>query len=184
LVELAKQRQIIVFTHDIAFFIRLKIFAETGGVNHEYTTIRKAGGTPGIISPELPWIVQPIKKRIGTLKDRLVRLKKVEKEAGEDEYFFAAKGWYILLREAWERAIEERLFKGVVERFSIGVQTLRLKSVVVTTDLIVEIEHGMTESSNWLHDAAAGLNPKPPDTNKAETDLKDLEEFAKKCVAA
>jgi len=31
------------------------------------------------------------------------------------------------LREAWERAVEERLFKGVVERFSIGVQTLKLK---------------------------------------------------------
>lgn len=184
LVELARERQIIVFTHDIAFFIRLKIFAETGDVNHDYTTIRNAGGTPGIISPDLPWIVQPIKKRIGTLKDRLVKLKKVEKEASEDEYFFAAKGWYILLREAWERAVEERLFKGVVERFSIGIQTLRLKQVVVTTDLLADIEHGMTESSNWLHDAAAGLNPKPPDTNKAESDLKDLEEFAKKCVAA
>jgi ABC-type dipeptide/oligopeptide/nickel transport system ATPase subunit len=184
LVELARDRQIIVFTHDIAFFIRLKIFAETIGVNHDFTTIRTAGGTPGIISPDLPWIVQPIKKRIGTLKDRLVGLKKVEKEANEDEYFFAAKGWYILLREAWERAVEERLFKGVVERFSIGVQTLRLKQVVVTTELIAEIEHGMTESSNWLHDAAVGLNPKPPDTNKAESDLNDLEEFAKKCVAA
>src|SRR5690606_1743322 len=158
--ELAKERQIIVFTHDIAFFIRLKLFAEKDGVAHDYTTIRKAGGTPGLISPDLPWIVQPIKQRIGTLKDRLVRLKKVEQEASEDEYFVAAKGWYILLREAWERAVEERLFKGVVQRFSIGVQTLRLKSVEVTDELIAEIENGMTESSNWLHDAAAGLNPK------------------------
>ncbi len=183
LVELSTQTQIIVFTHDIAFFIRLKIIAETKDVNHQHTTIRKAGGTPGIISPDLPWIVQPVKNRIGTLKDRLVRLKKVEKEASEDEYFFAAKGWYILLREAWERTVEERLFKGVVERFSLGVQTLRLKKVVITDDLIAEIEHGMTESSNWLHDAAAGLNPTLPDTTKAEADLNDLEEFAKKCVA-
>lgn len=183
-VELAKQRQIIVFTHDIAFFIRLKLFAEKENVAHDYTTIRKAGGTPGLISPDLPWIVQPIKQRIGTLKDRLVRLKKVEQEATEDEYFFAVKGWYTLLREAWERAVEERLFKGVVQRFSIGVQTLRLRNVVVTSDLIAEIEHGMTESSNWLHDAAAGLNPKPPDTIKAETDLNYLVEFAKKCAAA
>ncbi|WP_268223536.1 AAA family ATPase [Sinomicrobium oceani] len=184
LAELAKERQIVVFTHDIAFFIRLKIFAETRGVNHDCTTIRKAGDISGIISPDLPWIVQPVKQRIGTLKDRLVRLKKIEKEASEDEYFFAAKGWYILLREAWERSVEERLFKGVIERFSIGVQTLRLKKIVITNDLISQIEHGMTESSNWLHDAAAGLNPKPPDTNKAETDLKSLEEFAKKCVVA
>jgi len=183
IVELSTQTQTIVFTHDIGFFIRLKIIAETTGVNHQYTTIRKAGDTPGIINPDLPWIVQPVKKRIGTLKDRLVRLKKVEQEASEDEYYFAAKTWYILLREAWERAVEERLFKGVIERFSLGVQTLRLKKVVITDGLITEIEHGMTESSNWLHDAGAGLNPTPPDTTKAETDLKDLEEFAKKCVA-
>jgi hypothetical protein len=42
----------------------------------------------------------------------------------------------------------------------------------------------MTESSNWLHDAAAGLNPTPPDSNKAEADLKFLDDFAKKCVSA
>ncbi|MCD4737052.1 MAG: AAA family ATPase [Bacteroidales bacterium] len=184
IVELSTQRQTIVFTHDVAFFIRLKIIAEKTGVNHQYTTIRKAGDTPGIINPDLPWIVQPVKKRIGTLKDRLVRLKKVEKEDSEDEYYLAVKTWYILLREAWERAVEERLFKGVIERFSLGVQTLRLKKVDITDGLITEVEHGMTESSNWLHDAGAGLNPTPPDTIKAEADLKDLEGFAKKCVAA
>lgn len=184
LVELAKEKQIVVLTHDIAFFIRMKILAETIGVEHEYTTIRKSGDIPGIIKPDLPWIAQPVKKRIGTLKDRLVRLKKVEKEGNEDEYLFAAKSWYGLLREAWERGVEERLFKGVVERFSIGIQTMRLKKIVVTPELIAEIEHGMTESSNWLHDAAAGLNPEPPNTEKAETDLKYFEEFAKKCVAA
>lgn len=184
LVELAKYKQIVILTHDIAFFIRMKILAETTDLNYQYTTIRKAGDISGVINPDLPWIAQPVKRRIGTLKDRLVRLKKIEKEGDEDEYLFAAKSWYGLLREAWERGVEERLFKGVVERFSIGVQTLRLKKIVVTPELIAEIEHGMTESSNWLHDAAAGLNPQPPDTNKAEADLNDFEEFAKKCVAA
>lgn len=184
LVELSKDKQVVILTHDISFFIRMKILAESTGVDYHYTTIRKTGDISGVINPDLPWIAQPVKKRIGTLKDRLVRLKKVEKEGDEDEYLFAAKSWYGLLREAWERAVEERLFKGVVERFSIGVQTLRLKKIVVSPELVAEIEHGMTESSNWLHDAAAGLNPEPPDTNKAEADLNDLEMFAKKCAAA
>lgn len=60
----------------------------------------------------------------------------------------------------------------------------RLKKVVITDDLIAEIEKGMTENSNWLHDAAAGLNPTPPDTTKAESDLKFFEDFCIKCVAA
>ena len=184
LVELSKQKQIIVFTHDIAFFIRLKLIAENTGVNHEYTTIRKAGGTPGIISPDLPWIIQPVGKRVKFLRNRLVQLRKVEKESSEDEYLFFAKSWYGLLRETWERTVEERLFKGVLERFSLGIQTQKLKKVVVTEEFLKYIETGMTESSNWLHDAAAGLNPTPPDSNKAEADLNFLDEFAKKCVSA
>ncbi len=184
LVELSSHKQVIVFTHDIAFFIRLKIFAEALTISHTITTIRNAGGTPGIISPSLPWIAQNVKARIGTLKGHLVRLKKIEREGSADDYFFAAKGWYILLREAWERAVEERLFKGVVERFLLGVQTQKLKKVIVTNELITEIEKGMTESSNWLHDAAAGLNPTPPDTTKAESDLQFFDDFATKCVSA
>lgn len=184
LVGLASQKQVIVFTHDIAFFIRLKISAEITNTPLSFTTIRNTGGTPGVINPQMPWIVQPVKARIGTLKDMLVRLKKIEKEKSEDEYLFAAKSWYSLLREAWERAVEERLLKGVVERFSFGIQTQKLRKVIVTDELINEIETGMTESSKWVHDAASGLNPTPPDTKKAESDLKFFEDFATKCVAA
>jgi len=72
----------------------------------------------------------------------------------------------------------------VVERFSLGIQTQKLKNLVVTDDLISEINKGMTESSSWLHDSAAGLNPTVPDTNKAENDLNELDLFAKKCVPA
>lgn len=184
LVNLAVQKQVIVFTHDIAFFIRLKIAAETSATPYSFTTIRNIGGNPGIISPDLPWIAQPVKQRIGTLRDRLVRLKKIEQSGNEDEYLFAAKSWYGLLREGWERAVEERLFKGVVERFSLGVQTQKLKKVTITDAFLDDIENGMTESSSWIHDAAAGLNPTPPDTVKAELDLDKLNDFSNKCVPA
>jgi hypothetical protein len=184
LVELASQKQIVVFTHDISFFIRLKIFAETKGIQYGFTTLRNAGGNPGVISPDLPWIAQPVKQRIGTLRDRLVRLKKIEQSGNEDEYLFTVKAWYELLREGWERAVEERLFKGVVERFMLGVQTQKLKKVTISDELLDDIEKGMTESSSWVHDAAAGLNPTPPDTTKADADLNNLNDFATKCEPA
>ncbi len=184
LVELALQKQVIVFTHDIAFFIRLKIEAETTTTPYSFTTIRNIGGNPGIISPDLPWTAQPVKQRIGTLRDRLVRLKKIEQLGNDDEYLFAAKSWYGLLREGWERAVEERLFKGVVERFLLGVQTQKLKKLKITDYLLDEIEKGMTESSSWIHDAAAGLNPTPPDTTRAEADLDKLNDFSNKCLPA
>lgn len=183
LIELSKEKQVIIFTHDIAFFIRLKINAEAQKIESKINTMRNTGKLPGVISEDLPWIAQPIKGRIGVLKDRMVKLKKVEGAGDPDEYLFALKSWYGLLREAWERAVEERLFKGVVERFNLGIQTMRLKNVVITKDLLDEIEKGMTDSSSWIHDSAAGLNPAIPDTNKAEADLKLFESFAAKCVA-
>lgn len=185
LVDLASQKQVIIFTHDIAFFIRLRIFAESKNIPHGFITIRNAGGkTPGVINQDLPWIAQPVKQRIGTLKDRLVRLKKIEQSGNEDEYLFEAKSWYELLREAWERAVEERLFKGVIERFLLGVQTQKLKKVNITDELLSDIEKGMTESSSWIHDSGAGLNPAPPNTAKAESNLRSLSEFAAKCLPA
>ena len=145
LVELALQKHVFLFNQDIAFFIRMKIAADTTATPYSITTIRNMGGNPGIISPDLPWTAQPVKQRIGTLRDRLVRLKKIEQSGNEDEYLFAAKSWYGLLREGWERAVEERLFKGVVERFSLGVQTQKLKKVVITDEFLEDIEIGMTE---------------------------------------
>ena len=185
LVDISAQKQVIVFTHDLSFLIRLKVDAENNSsVDLALTSIRRSSQTSGIIFPEIPWIAQNIKSRIGTLKDKLVRVKKTEKERPEDEYIDAAKSWYLLLREAWERAIEERLFKGVVERFGFGIQSQRLKKVEITSELLDAVEEGMTESSKWVHDAAAGLNPATPDSNKLEKDLKFFEAFAEKCKAA
>ena len=105
----------------------------------------------------------------------------MEKEGDEDQYNMQVKGWYGFLREAWERSIEERLFKGAIERFSGEVHTRPLEQIEVTPELIKMIDEGMTQSSNWVHDQAMGLNPPIPDSAKAESDLNYLEEFAQKC---
>jgi hypothetical protein len=41
----------------------------------------------------------------------------------------------------------------------------------------------MTESSKWVHDAAAGLNPTIPNTAKVAQDLSLIDKFAEKCKA-
>lgn len=181
---LAKDRQVIVFTHDISFFIRLQLTAEAVGANCVVTTMRSWNGLHGIINPDLPWVAQKITDRIKFLRNDLNRLKAAEKSGDVDNYLVAVKSWYGLLREGWERGVEERLFKGVIERFGYGIQTQKLKKVVITAELLKEIEIGMTNCSNWVHDAAAGRNPEPPTIAQAEADLNALDEFAKKCQAA
>lgn len=184
LVEEASKRQVIIFTHDIAFLHRLMAHAEkNNNPTYKVTTLRRFGGKIGIIEPDLPWVAQPTKKRIGYLKDKLVALQKIEKNGVQDEYNNAAKSWYGFLREGWERAVEERLFKGVVERFNPSVQTQRLKTLSIEPQHLLDIETGMTDSSRWVHDAAAGLNPTMPDTAQAAQDLSKIERFAADCPA-
>lgn len=183
LVELAKFRQVIVFTHDIAFFLRLLAIAEGQQVPVEQNYIRKMGDSPGLVQSDSPWIAKPVKARIGMLKERLVELKKIEMAGDPDEYLLAAKQWYVLLRETWERAVEERLLKGVVERFAPGIQTQKLKKLEITEEMLSDIEKGMANCSQWVHDAAAGLNPTPPDTVQAQKDLDDIDALIAKCKA-
>jgi energy-coupling factor transporter ATP-binding protein EcfA2 len=182
LVDLSALKQVIIFTHDISFFSKLTSYADKNAdLVVTKTTIRKSGDVVGIIKPDLPWVAQKVRDRIGFLRNTLVSIKKVEKEGDVELYNMQIKGWYGMLREAWERSVEERLFKGAIERFSGEIHTKPLAKVVVTPDLITMIDTGMSEASNWVHDQAMGLNPPIPDSNKAETDLKYFESFAEIC---
>lgn len=181
LVKLAETKQVIIFTHDISFFSKLTHFSKVFNISLTQTTIRKIGDTIGVVSPDLPWITQKISDRVKYLRNALVRLTKLEKEGKEEEYSMMIKGWYGLLREAWERCVEERLFKGVIERFSGEIHTKPLEQVEITNELVAMINEGMTQASNWVHDQAMGLNPPIPDVKKAEKDFELLVEFSEKC---
>jgi hypothetical protein len=170
LVKEAKERQVIVLTHDIVFLLDLQFYADSESVDHVSVSMRRNGDKVGLIKPELPWIALDVKKKVGYLKNELPVLKKAE-SGDQDDYRNKVKLWYMLLREAWERAVEERLFKGVVQRFNKSIQTQRLDAVDINPALI----------SKWLHDMAAGMNPAVPKNAKLETELKSLEDFITKC---
>ena len=47
----------------------------------------------------------------------------------------------------------------------------------ITTQILEDIEAGMTEASKWVHDSVSGLKLQIPDTQKAETDLTFFNQF-------
>lgn len=182
LAQEAKERQVIVLTHDIVFLLDLQSYAEREKVNCLSTSMRKNGEKVGVIKPELPWIAQNVRDRVGYLKNELQTLSKNE-SGDQDIYRNQVKNWYELLREAWERVVEERLFKGVVQRFDSRVQTQKLGKVTITPELINEITDNMSDSSKWLHDLAAGVNPAIPKNDKMKEHIEILDNFIKKCKA-
>ncbi|MCX6312083.1 MAG: AAA family ATPase [Bacteroidetes bacterium] len=180
LINEAKIRQVIIFTHDITFLLALQTLAEEHKTNKLITTIRKIGETPGEIRNDIPWVASNVKQKIGKLTDMLVVLKKIEKNGDDEEYGLEAKSWSGLLREAWERSVEQFLFNDAIQRFSPSIQTQRLKQAKYTPELFAEVERGMTECSKWVHDQAMALNSPPPNTTKLEQYLVEFKTFADK----
>jgi len=85
-----------------------------------------------------------------------------------------------LLREAWERALEEVLLAGVVERFRPGVQTQHIGTI---TDITLQdcgaLEAAMTKCSKWLpgHDQAPAARAPVPDPAELNADIGALENW-------
>jgi energy-coupling factor transporter ATP-binding protein EcfA2 len=183
LVDLSQQKQVIVFTHDIAFFQYLQSFSKQRGVTNTITTIRKTKNGVGIIHPDLPWITQSIGDRIKFLRNDLVRLKKMEDCGNEDEFIYGIKAWYGLLREGWERGVEERVFNKVIERFRASIETQRLDKISINEDVLNMVRNGMG-ASEWVHDSSPILNPQIPDYKRASEDLEKFSYFATICKAS
>ena len=83
-----------------------------------------------------------------------------------------------MLRETWERAVEEVLLGGVVSRFQPDVHTQELRHLHdITEEDIRLVNDGMTKASRFLegHDTpAAGAEP-VPDPDEVEQDIEGLE---------
>lgn len=168
LVDESKRRQVIVLTHDVALLYELETYAERMSVECNSQALRKVGGRPGITDPDLPWAATGVKGRRGVLNARLQNLEKLYR-VGDPQYDDQARLTAELLRETWERSIEERVLNGALTRFEPAVQTRRLTNSAVQPDIVRRIEDGMTETSQWVHDT-------PRDGHAAVPTPKDLTE--------
>lgn len=180
LIEEAQIRQVVIFTHEITFFMELKTEAERNGVMFEQETIRKICDQPGDISTLIPWQGMNVKDRTGKLKNDLQKIVSVFNSGDMDTYYYKAKEWCELLRESWERAVEEILFNDAIQRYNPCVQTQRLRKAPFTHDLYTELEHGMTECSAWCHDQARAINANIPSVDDLKSYIECFEKYCKK----
>jgi energy-coupling factor transporter ATP-binding protein EcfA2 len=182
LVEESKRRQVIVFTHDVVFLLALKQFAEQTDVQPLDQHVRRQVNGAGVCREELPWLAMRVKDKIGFLKNAWQAVDKKHRNGEQDAYEREAKELYGLLREAWERAVEEVLLGGIVERFRPSVETQRLAPLSDITDEDCKaVKEGMTKSSAWLtgHDHAAAARAPVPAPDELKKDIEALETWVK-----
>lgn len=180
LVQEAKTRQVIVFTHDVVFLLLLKQFADELAVEQFDQHVRFLSKGAGVCSEELPWVALPIKKKISYLNNGWQSADKLSRDGHQDAYEKDAKYLYGLLREAWERALEEVLLGGVVERYRPSIQTLQVAQIAdITPEDCKTVETAMTKCSKWLpgHDQAAAARAPVPGPAELKADIKALDDW-------
>ena len=178
LAEEASRRQVIVFTHDIAFLLELERKAAELQTYFHSETVQRSGQTPGCCIGGLPWHAMPLKERLEYLTKDLDTFKSLY-STDQNTYNKRASDLYDLLRQAWEAAVEEVLLNKTILRHGATVQTLRLKSVTVTDDDYTAIYWAIDKCSNWVHDRSKALDVNRPSPNSIREDIQSLREFKK-----
>jgi energy-coupling factor transporter ATP-binding protein EcfA2 len=180
LVQESKSRQVIVFTHDVVFLLLLRQFAEELDVEPLDQHVRHLSKGAGVCADELPWVALPVKKKLGYLKKGWQDADKLARDGHQDAYEKEATYLYGLLREAWERALEEVLLGGVVERYRPSIQTQQIPQIAdITAEDCKAVETAMTKCSAWLpgHDKAAANRSPVPGSAELKTDIEGLDNW-------
>lgn len=189
--EAARGRQVIIFTHNLLFY--QEVLRACADRNPQVPAlpclIQQSEGGFGLVSiDDQPWIAKKVKERERALETQL----KVIPDGlapDSDELRKLAKQFYTDLRETWERAVEEIVLGGVVERFGTDVKTQSLKMVDIDDEDYRLIYFAMKRASERSgHDQAAAKQIDAPDKAQMELDLMELRGFIaahrKKTVAA
>ena len=187
--DLSADRQIIVFTHDLAFVSYLRKASRDMGVTFkERSIVRTSQGRIGICREHHPWSAQSAKRRLNQLKQDLVKIAKEQKDWEDDTYEHYASNWAGRLSEALERAIGIETAGAVLDPSTLETHPLMFRVFGrITKADNSELQEMYSAVSAWAprHDDSL-LSNIPPLTveqmedllQKAETWLKRISKYA------
>jgi len=182
------KRQVIIFTHNIAFLMELQdaglALALAGTpVGVAVHTLRRGGKSAGITTNGAPWYAQKVKQRAQYMDELVHKIKPLYPD-NMAEYNKEAAYVYGLLREAWESCVEDDLFYNVVCRYRNSVQTLKLVEVAIEDPDIHHVDLHHSKASTWMtgHDKSKALHHDRPAPDELLTDIKALRVFSKQLI--
>lgn len=133
LVKEAAHRQVVVFTHDLAFMCDLEFVARAIGDHIHYQHVEMLAGRPGRVLPGLVWDGQSFKQQMKTLNEQVGHADSVHKTKGDSEYRDATMPVIGRIRGACERIIEQYLLNGVVKRHDSRIDVKSTPSIAAVT---------------------------------------------------
>lgn len=174
LVELAQDRQVIVFTHEATFVTALNKAARDLEVTATPRWVLRQGEQPGLVHDDHPWNVKDIRARIDWLRAEVTRLRNQRGQLNSDEYTRRAQEWGGRLSQAWERAINLNVVNELVDRGTNEVRPLKFRMLVgISEQDNTDYQAGYAKASEWAtrHDQAPEVNFIAPEPDELETEL-------------
>ena len=175
LVELAEQRQVVVFTHEITLVHALNKEAKRKSIGVATRSIQRMGGTqPGLVADELPWQVKDIPQRIAGIEQDLARINKERAELTDDQYAERIGGVAGRLSETLERAVNLHIVNELVDRGTNQVAPTMLKILPKFSQADHdEYQAAYAKTSSWAarHDNAPEENYVPPTVDEVQAEV-------------
>lgn len=183
LAQLAKSRQVIVFTHDVAFLTDLLKSAGSAEVTITARTIQRRGDVPGYAADGFPWKAQDIGQRLNTIHNEITKLTKDRQNLDDDEYEQCVNKIAGHLSETWERTVTSEIVNRVYDRSKSEVRPQMVRMLAKITDEDnAEYQGGYGKTSKWTlrHDKAEETNYVAPEPNELESEYDRLKAWHKR----
>lgn len=180
LVELSKNRQVIVFTHRISLLSLIEEAVKKHGLETSVVSLRNeywGAGEPN----ETPINVKNPETALNSLiNDRLPKAVKILNEMGQSEYEPLAKAICSDFRIIIERFVENKLLCDVVQRFRRSVNTLgKLEKIpLITVEDCKLFDELMTKYSKYEHSQSIELPVFAPDIEELKEDMEKLKKWS------
>ncbi|HHY6930419.1 TPA: AAA family ATPase [Burkholderia ambifaria] len=174
LVAEAAHRQVIVFTHDLAFLFELNRAADDAQPKPQMaiSSVSRGADKAGFCRSEPPFKARRVSDITASLTNQLANERYHFEQGNDDEWRKTVKSIAGALRDTWEIAVEE-VVGHVIRRLSNEIKTTGLiKLTAITIADCETMRDAFGRCSELLHSAAPALNrPLPrPDALSAEID--------------
>lgn len=182
LVEEAKIRQVIVFTHDLPFLNQIIQRAEAQGVEFEAHWVeRDTDGQPGHVTLN---DVPATSKAYDTVEKARQWLAQAQKLSGTPRHAAICSGMGAL-RRTIEETVVKRLFKGIVPRWSDRVIVTKLRTVSWDNSLADSFVDMYEDLSAYIdgHSHTDEASGAPPEIKDLEQKISSVEALIKRARA-
>lgn len=171
LVVEAKQRQVIVFTHDVVFLNDLLAFADKAAIPPKVLTLEWSNGAPGQYVEGLPW---DSKKPLDCLFEMEQSHKVISANWNpqpNSANIEAMRHAYSRLRSTLERIVEVELLDGIVCRFESQIKAGNIKKLIGIPQSECDEVKRLLQICHNLTDAHAPSTTTIPDPNQLLQDI-------------